>query len=153
MAVDPTNPSSDAAALVRALSRGGLAEAWLPRLRVTISNAATAAQGGPRSDRADGAAMDEMRGGRLTESHAVNEVLIAEAEPARPLDLEISVDGGPWSAWRSSGTIISARKRCERPSTIRSTLPPPSATRHTGARADASGSVDALTGVCPLCVC
>ena len=89
VAVGPRDPAADAAAFVRALARGELAERAPPRLRVTIYD-------GPGS-------------GDARVLHAINECFLGEADGARPIDVRLSLDGGPWSAWRSSGIIVASQ--------------------------------------------
>ena len=91
--IGPSAPQDDAAGFVSALLSGSVREKRLPRLRVAIQGAESAGEDAPAS--------------RVL--HAINECFIGEADPSRPLDVELSIDGGPWALWRSSGAIVSTQ--------------------------------------------
>ena len=51
----------------------------------------------------------EVEGRTLKPQHALNEILIAESDPSRPLLYEMAVDGEPKRLYRSSGLIASTQ--------------------------------------------
>ena len=101
--IGPNAPQDDAAGFVAALLSGSCREKRLPRLRVAIH--ATESATGSGGD--EGGGGEDSRAPRVL--HAINECFIGEADPSRPLDVELSIDGGPWALWRSSGAIISTQ--------------------------------------------
>ena len=119
VSVGPTDPTADALALVAKLAGGGYEDERLPLLRVTVEAPAVSDAGA--AGRAAAAPLAASSGASVgvptppppprvkSVIWAVNECFVGESDPSRPLDLEISVDDGPWSLWRSSGVLVATQ--------------------------------------------
>ena len=133
--ISPDDPAADAETLVGRLRSGSYEEMRMPRLRVTVDGgrpprtvaaaaaraAAAGGAGGAPSCNSEEAAASlsssleppalpwelSWKGGSVR--WALNECFVGEVDPARPLDLEISVDDGPWRPWRSSGVLVATQ--------------------------------------------
>lgn len=82
----------------------------MPRLRVAVEEGGSRRLTMPAAATASGRSLGDVS--QLepgSTRYALNECFIGESDPSRPLDLEVSVDGGPWSHWRSSGLLVATQ--------------------------------------------
>lgn len=118
VAIRPENVKAAAAAFASQLWRRAYEAVRVPRLRVTIDPTmdahdplATAASEPPPTDPAESASAvaTPKEAVSSTVDLAVNECFLGEENSTRPWDFELSVDGGPWTPWRSSGLIAATQ--------------------------------------------